>query len=197
MPDRDTADPLDIAALRERYRLERERRLATPAARAYRDVGEGFGHLLADPYGDVAPRAPLTDRVEVLIVGGGFGGLLTAARLREAGVDRVRIVESGSDVGGAWYWNRYPGAACDVESYIYLPLLEETGYLPVERYSKAEEIREHCQRIARHYGLYDDACFSTQVTALTWEGAAAEWIVETDRGDRMRGCRRSARTAGR
>ncbi len=186
MPDHDPADPLDLIALRERYRLERERRLTTPAARAYRDVAAGFGHLLTDPYGDVEPRASLADTVEVLIVGGGFGGLLTAARLREAGTDRVRIVESGSDVGGTWYWNRYPGAACDVESYIYLPLLEETGYIPSERYSKADEIREHCRRIATHYRLYDDICLSTQVTALTWDGATAKWIVETDRGDNMR-----------
>jgi len=186
MPSHPADDPAqDLAALRERYRIERERRSPTETARAYRDVADGFGHLLADPYGTATDRAPLTDTVEVAIVGGGFGGLLTAAQLREAGIDDIRIIEAGSDVGGAWYWNRYPGAACDVESYIYMPLLEETGYIPVERYSKAAEIRAHCQRIAEKYELYDRACLSTQVTALTWNAETALWTIETDRGDRM------------
>lgn len=186
MPNQPADDPAqDIAALRERYRIERARRSPTETARAYRDVADGFGHLLTDPYGIAGERAPLTDTVEVAIVGGGFGGLLTAAQLREAGIHDIRIIEAGSDVGGAWYWNRYPGAACDVESYIYMPLLEETGYMPVERYSKAAEIRAHCQRIAKKYELYDRACLSTQVTALAWDAETALWAIETDRGDRM------------
>ena len=176
----------DFGAVRERYRIERDRRSAgDPSERRYRDVTEGFSHLLADPYGSAPEREPLNDAVDVLIVGGGFGGLLSAARLREAGVKTIRIVESASDFGGTWYWNRYPGAACDIESYIYFPLLEETGYMPVERYSKAPEIRAHCRRIAETFGLYKDACFSTQVTSLDWDAAAACWIVRTDRGDRM------------
>lgn len=181
-----TAVPtLDPDAVRERYRIERERRMPATGERLYRDVQDGFAHLAADPYGAAPPREPLTDEVEVLVVGGGFGGLLCAARMVQAGVKTVRIVEAGSDVGGAWYWNRYPGAACDVESYIYLPLLEETGYMPVERYSKAAEIREHTRRIADHFGLYEHAVFSTQVTALDWDDAAKRWTVETDRGDAM------------
>ena len=177
---------LDLDALRERYRVERQRRSPTTNARAYRDVADGFGHLLTDPYGETAARAPLTDTVEVLVVGGGFGGLLTAVQLRQAGIDDIRIVEAGSDVGGAWYWNRYPGAACDVESYIYMPLLEETGFMPTERYSKAAEIRAHCQRIATQFGIYERTCLSTQVTTLDWDARSATWTVETDRGDRMR-----------
>ena len=175
----------DLDAVRERYRSEREQRVAA-GDRRYRDPGDGFAHLLADPDGNAAARAPLEDEVDVLIVGGGFGGLLVAARMREAGAAKVRIVESASDFGGTWYWNRYPGAACDVESYIYFPLLEETGYMPAERYSKAAEIRAHCRRIAEHFGLYADALFSTRVTALDWDAAEAHWIVQTDRGDRVR-----------
>jgi len=175
----------DLDALRERYRIERERRTPAQGERRYQDIEEGFAHLAADPHAVATKREPLFDTVDVLVVGGGFGGLLAAARLREAGVERIRIVEAASDVGGTWYWNRYPGAACDVESYIYLPLLEETGYMPVERYSKAAEIRAHARRIAERFRLYDDACFSTQVTSLDWDKEAARWIVRTNRGDRM------------
>ena len=172
----------DLDSFRVRYARERELRQAA-GDRRYRDIGEVSPDLVADPYTPRVEREPIRDEVDVLIIGGGFGGLLTAARLKQAGVAKVRIVEAGGDVGGAWYWNRYPGAACDVESYIYLPLLEETGYMPVERYSKAAEIREHCRRIAHHFGIYDEAVFSTQVTRLAWDRGVARWRVETDRGD--------------
>ena len=176
---------LNFEEVRARYSRERERH-EQAGDRRYRDIAEVSPDLVADPYTASIPRNPISDQVDVLVVGGGFGGLLSAARLRQAGVEKVRIVEAGGDVGGAWYWNRYPGAACDVESYIYLPLLEETGYMPMERYSKAAEISEHCRRIARHFDLYDDAIFSTQVTRLAWDGEVARWTVETDRGDDFR-----------
>ena len=179
-------DKLDFEALRTRYRQERDRRLPSgDTARRSRDLADGFAHLLDDPYGRAPERAAVNDEVDVLVIGGGFGGLLTAARLRQAGIKRIRIVEAGSDVGGTWYWNRYPGAACDVESYIYFPLLEETGYMPTERYAKAPEIREHCVRIAQHFGLYEYALFSTQVNALDWDTTTARWVVRTDRDDRI------------
>ncbi len=186
MDTQNTASSTDATSLHERVRAERDRRMAASAERQYRDMAADFPHLLADPNAEPMPRAPVDDAVDVLVVGGGFGGLLACARLREAGADRVRIVEAGGDVGGTWYWNRYPGAACDIESYIYFPLLEETGYMPVERYSKAPEIRAHCRRIADHFGLYHDALFSTQVTTLDWDADAAVWRVATDRGDRIR-----------
>ena len=142
-----TSDTLDFDpdALREKYLAERDKRLRSDANEQYVEVEGDFSHYIDDPY--VEPgftRAPLTDEVDVLVIGGGFGGLLAAARLREAGVERIRIIEKGGDFGGTWYWNRYPGAQCDIESYIYLPLLEETGYIPKEKYSFAQEIREHC-----------------------------------------------------
>ncbi|WP_165954516.1 flavin-containing monooxygenase [Sphingomonas sp. AAP5] len=181
------APALDIEALRERYRIERDRRVASyPAERRYRDPTGGFSRMLDDPYGTAPPREPVHEDVDVFVVGGGFGGLMTAARLGQAGVQNIRIAEAGSDFGGTWYWNRYPGAACDIESYIYFPLLEETGYMPVQRYSKAPEIREHCVRIAQKFDLYPKALFSTQVTSLDWDGDAARWTVVTDRGDRVR-----------
>ena len=125
-------------------------------------------------------------RSEVAVIGGGFGGLLVGARLRQAGIDDVRLIEKGGDFGGTWYWNRYPGAACDVESYVYLPLLEEVGYMPIEKYSRAPEILEHSRAIARKFGLYERACLQTVVTGLEWDDAERRWIVSTDRGDRIR-----------
>jgi cation diffusion facilitator CzcD-associated flavoprotein CzcO len=98
----------------------------------------------------------------------------------------IRVIEKGGDFGGTWYWNRYPGAMCDVESYIYLPLLEEIGYIPKEKYTHAPEILAHSQAIGRHYGLYDNACFQTEVTGMEWDDETARWIVTTNRGDEMR-----------
>jgi cation diffusion facilitator CzcD-associated flavoprotein CzcO len=106
--------------------------------------------------------------------------------LKQAGIDDVRIIEGGGDVGGAWYWNRYPGAMCDTAAMVYLPLLEETGHMPTMKYVFAPEIFEHAQRIARTFGLYDNAVFSTQVTKLEWSADAHRWIIHTDRGDQMR-----------
>jgi cyclohexanone monooxygenase len=123
------------------------------------------------------------DDVEAAIIGGGFGGLLMGARLREAGFQRIRVVESAGDFGGTWYWNRYPGAMCDVESYVYLPLLEELGYMPRHKYSFAPEILEHSRNIARHYRLYDDALLQTTITELRWDEEVKRWRISTSRGD--------------
>jgi cation diffusion facilitator CzcD-associated flavoprotein CzcO len=132
-----------------------------------------------------APREPITDTVECLFIGGGFSALLTAARLREKGVENIRIVERGGDVGGTWYWNRYPGIACDVASYDYLPLLDEMGYVPPSFYASGPEIFAHCQAIARRYDLYDLAVFQTTVTSTVWDAKAKLWRIGTDRGDTM------------
>ncbi|MEU2145422.1 NAD(P)/FAD-dependent oxidoreductase, partial [Streptomyces globisporus] len=131
-------------------------------------------------------RATLHDLVDVAVIGGGFGGILTGARLRQQGVARVRIVEKGGDFGGTWYWNRYPGVHCDVESHVYLPMLDETGYVPRWKYAPGDEIRRHAVRIARRFDLYADALFSTGVTGLTWDEASETWLVSTDRGDDFR-----------
>jgi len=176
----------DPDALRERYRAERDKRIRADGNEQYVEVTGKFAHFLEDPYVEREEREPLTDSVEVLIIGGGFGGLLAGARFRQAGIDDVRIVEAGGDFGGTWYWNRYPGAQCDIESYCYLPLLEELGYMPKEKYSYAPEIYEHSQRIAREFDLYRAVCFQTSVTELRWDEEAAMWIVSTDRADAMR-----------
>lgn len=178
--------PIDLEAIRERYARERDRRIRPDGARQYRSAAGEFGYYAKDPYTPFKERGPKTDRVEVLVIGAGFGGLLAAASLREAGFESVRLMDEAGDVGGTWYWNRYPGVRCDIESYVYMPLLEETGTIPTERYAKGEEIRRHAVRIAEHYDLYRDTLFQTRSTSLTWDEDAGEWIIETDRGDRFR-----------
>jgi len=173
----------DPDALRDRYRLERDKRVRSDGHDQYIEVAGDFSHYVDDPYSEIAPRSAVTDGVEVLIVGGGFAGLYAAARLREAGVDDIRIVERGGDFGGVWYWNRYPGAQCDIESYIYLPLLEETDYIPTEKYAHQPEIFAHAQRIGKHYDLYGNALFQTRITDLQWSDEQEKWQVTTDRGD--------------
>ena len=177
----------DPDALRDKYRQERDKRLRPDANDQYIEVSGKFAHFVDDPY--VEPgfeREPLTDEVEVVIIGAGFGGLLAGARFREAGIDDIRILEGGGDFGGTWYWNRYPGAQCDIEAYCYLPLLEELDYLPKEKYSYQPEIYEHSQRIAKAYDLYEVACFQTQVTELRWSEDLSRWLISTNREDEMK-----------
>jgi cyclohexanone monooxygenase len=177
----------DPAALREKYRVERDKRLRPDGNEQFVEVAGDFARYVDDPY--VEPgfeREPLTDEVEVVVIGGGFGGLLAGTRLREAGVEDIRIIEKGGDFGGTWYWNRYPGAMCDVEAYIYLPLLEELNFVPKEKYTHAPEILAHSQAIGEKYDLYRNACFQTEVTGMRWDESAQRWIVSTQRGDAMR-----------
>ena len=185
----DTELDFDPDALREKYRIERDKRLRDDGVAQYIEVAGDFARFADDdPY--VEPgftREPLTDEVGVVIVGGGFSGLLAAARLIEQGVEDFRIIEAGGDFGGTWYWNRYPGAQCDTESYCYLPLLEELGYMPKEKYSYVTEIFEHSQRIGRHYGLYERTCFQTRVRSIDWDEDIHRWHVTTDRDDDIKG----------
>ena len=177
----------DPKALRKKYDLERDRRVRADGNDQYVEITGRFAHFLEDPYADPAfTRAPVVREVEALVVGGGFGGLLASARLRAAGVEDLCIIEKGGDFGGTWYWNRYPGAACDTESYIYLPLLEETGYMPVGKYARAPEILEHSRRIGRHFNLYPSALFQTVITDMRWLEDEDRWLVTTDRHDALR-----------
>jgi cation diffusion facilitator CzcD-associated flavoprotein CzcO len=175
----------DPDALRAKYRAERDRRLRPDGSAQYQRPSGEFGYYAEDPYvsGDLV-REPLHDRVEAVVIGGGFGGLLAAARLRQAGVGSIRVIEKGGDFGGTWYWNRYPGIHCDIESYVYLPLLEEVGHVPGWKYSPGAEILEHARAIGRTFDLYDDACFRTAVRELRWDDG--EWLVRTDRDDEIR-----------
>ena len=177
----------DPEALRDRYRSEREKRLRSDGIDQYLEARDDLAHYVAvDPYAVVIERDPVSEDVEVMILGGGFSGLLAAARLSERGVTEFRLVESGADFGGTWYWNRYPGAQCDTDAYCYLPLLEELGYMPKEKYAYAGEILEHSQRIGRHYELYQRTYFSTRLNRLEWDESISRWRVSTDRGDDIR-----------
>jgi cation diffusion facilitator CzcD-associated flavoprotein CzcO len=181
-------DPsFDPDALRERYARERNRRLRPDGIDQYVEIAGQFASFADDPWADADfTREPIADNVDVAIVGAGFGGLLTGARLRELGVESVRLIDKAADVGGTWYFNRYPGLACDVESYVYMPLLEETGYLPTEKYAKGPEIFAHCRRIAEHYDLYRDACLQTEVREIRWDSSDSRWVITTNRGDAIR-----------
>jgi cation diffusion facilitator CzcD-associated flavoprotein CzcO len=185
----ESADQAYYDAIKTKFAAERDLRLAyrpQGTAQYTSDFSGALAKYAIDPHAEPAPdRAPIEDEVEVLFIGGGFSALLTAARMRERGVQSIRIVERGADVGGTWYWNRYPGAACDVPAYDYLPLLDEMDYVPSRLYAKGPEIFAHCQAIARRYDLYELAVFRTTVLRTTWDAQARRWRIETDRGDRM------------
>ncbi|KEQ52402.1 flavin-containing monooxygenase [Sphingobium chlorophenolicum] len=180
-------DDIDLDALRQKYMEERAKRLNPKGNSQYIEVKGDFSRYIDDPYVDgPLVRDAVDETVEALVIGGGFGGLLAAAELHKIGVTDIRIVEKAGDFGGTWYWNRYPGAQCDIESYIYMPLLEETGYVPTEKYAYAAELFAHARRIGEHYDLYPRALFQTQIVEIRWDEAAARWVATTDRGDTIR-----------
>ena len=184
MSGRGEAEGYDPEVVRARYRAERDKRLV--AGRAdIRDLAEDahFGAFRLDPFTPVAARDPQRDDVEVVIVGGGMAGILAGVQLRQAGIEQIRIVDQSGGLGGTWYWNRYPGVMCDGESYIYLPMLEELGYVPTSRYASGEEIRLHLQAIGDRFDLEANALFHTGVTRAAWDDRAARWRITTDRGD--------------
>jgi cation diffusion facilitator CzcD-associated flavoprotein CzcO len=177
--------PADLEGLRARYRAERDKRLRPDANAQWLRPGGALAGYSVDPWAPraAADREPLTDEVDAAVIGAGFGGLLAGARLRKAGLGRIRLVDTAGDVGGTWYWNRYPGVACDIESYIYLPMLEEIGGMPSRKYVGGAEIRRHAEAIADRFDLRRESLFRTEVTALEWEEERQRWRVRTDRGD--------------
>ncbi|GAA3725439.1 flavin-containing monooxygenase [Gordonia hankookensis] len=178
---------VDIASLHEKYLHERDKRLRSDGQAQYLEAQDDFAEFYeGDPHLPVVPRQPITDEIDVVILGGGFCGLITAHRLQQAGVSDFRIIELGGDFGGVWYWNRYPGIQIDSDAYCYLPLLEETGFMPKEKFSKGDECFDHAQRIGEHFGLYDHALFHTLVTSLEWDGEINRWQITSNRGDAIR-----------
>ncbi len=167
-----------------RYREFKE---ARRGAADYMSMEGEFARYLQDVYSEPPiEREALTDECEILVVGAGFAGLLLWHKLRAAGFEDVRFCEKGGDVGGTWYWNRYPGIACDVEAYSYLPLLEEMEYIPSMKFASGFEILEYCQNMASRFGFYDKCLFHTTVERTDWDEASGRWTVHTDRGDAMK-----------
>lgn len=177
------AATLDKSAIKQKYAEERAKRLRSDGNDQYQRLEGTFGQMAVDPYTPFRARDPVTDHVTFAFIGAGFSGLVVGARLKEAGISAFRLIDKGGDVGGTWYWNRYPGARCDTAAMIYLPLLEETGYMPTEKYVRGPEIRAHCERIATQYGLYDKALFHTEVSRLEWQEDTKDWRITTNRGD--------------
>ena len=177
----------DPDALRKKYRSERDKRLRQDGNEQYQEVSGEFSYFVEDPYvEEKIEREALTDEVDVVIIGGGFGGMLAAARLREKGIDNFKIIEKGADFGGTWYWNRYPGASCDIESYIYFPLLEETGFVPKQKYTNAPETLEYCKIICEKFNLYENACLQTEVNSTVWNEDTGRWLVKTNLNDEIK-----------
>ena len=176
----------DPEVVHAKYLAERDKRLV-PGRTAIRDLtrDEHIAGYRADPFTPYTEREAITDDSDVVIVGGGIAGILAGAHLRNAGIERIRIVDAAGGIGGTWYWNRYPGVMCDVESYQYLPMLEELDYVPTRRYAYGEEIRQHLQAVADRFDLVPDALFHTGVTQTCWDDGAGRWKVHTDRGDEL------------
>jgi cation diffusion facilitator CzcD-associated flavoprotein CzcO len=170
--------------IRERYRIEREKRLRSDGTGQFKTIAGEWADFGRDPFSDPNfTRDAVKEETEVVIVGAGFGGMLAAHHLRKAGITNFRMIDLAGDFGGTWYWNRYPNCACDVESYVYLPLLEETGYMPTEKYVKAYEIFAYCQLLGRTLDLYSKALFQTEVEDMRWDDASQRWHTTTSRGD--------------
>jgi cation diffusion facilitator CzcD-associated flavoprotein CzcO len=182
----DGAATYDPEAVRAKYLAERDKRLV-PGRAEIRDLrtDEYFARYRDDPFTPVVEREPVVDEVDVVVVGGGIAGVLAGANLRKAGIERIRIVDQAGGIGGTWYWNRYPGVMCDVESYLYIPMLEELDYIPTRRYAFGEEIRSHLEAIADRFDLVADALFHTGVTRAEWQEDVARWRIRTDRGDEV------------
>lgn len=182
-----TPDNLDIPSLRERYRQERDLRLQSEGQKQYvRPIGEFADTYEVDPHMPVTPRDPISEDLDVAILGGGWSGLLTGYHLKNAGVTSFRHIDHAGDFGGVWYWNRYPGLQCDNDAYCYLPLLEETGYMPSKKFSDGAEIYEYCQLIANKFDFYKNALFHTLIQSMRWDEQIKRWRVTSNRGDEIR-----------
>jgi cyclohexanone monooxygenase len=177
---------LNAKALKARYLLERDKRLRANATEQYVAPTGELTHYLDDPHTPPVEREAVSEEVEVAVIGCGFGGLQVAAELVKAGIDDFRMIDKAGDVGGVWYWNRYPGAACDIESYVYMPMLEDMDYIPTEKYARGPEIFAYARSIAEKFDLYRRALLQTQVDALRWDEDSHRWVISTRQGDAIR-----------
>jgi cation diffusion facilitator CzcD-associated flavoprotein CzcO len=181
------ATPLTPEEAQRKYAEERAKRLRADGLDQYVHLEGDLERFAEDPWAETdGSRDPIEATVDAVLLGAGLANLQMAVWLREVGLERIMMIDKAADVGGTWYWNRYPGAQCDTESHVYLPLLEETGYIPTEKYARQPEILEHCRRIARHFDLYRDAVFQTEVQEARWDDTDSRWVISTNRGDTIR-----------
>ncbi len=180
-------DTFDIPALRERYRVERDKRMRSDGQRQYQPTTDDTTHSYdEDPHVPVTPRDPIVEELDVVVLGAGFAGILAGYHLTKAGVTNFRNIDHAGDFGGVWYWNRYPGIQCDNDAYCYLPLLEETGFMPSKKFADGAEIQGYIKQIAQTFGFHDRALFHTLITSLQWDETIQRWRVGTSRGDEFR-----------
>jgi cation diffusion facilitator CzcD-associated flavoprotein CzcO len=180
-------EAVDIPALREKYRQERDKRMNLKGqAQYFRPEGAVVEEPTADPHKPVAPRDAIAEDIDVVVLGAGWGGTLAAYHLTKYGITNFRNLDTAGDFGGVWYWNQYPGIQCDNDAYCYLPLLEETGFMPSQKFSDGREIQGYARSIAEKFGFADKALFHTQITDLRWDNDAQRWLVGTNRGDAIR-----------
>ena len=182
-----TPDNVDIPALREKYRHERDRRIRPEGQKQYfKPTGEVAANYAVDPHTPLATRAPISEDIDVIVLGAGWGGIMAAYHLTQAGITNFRNVDTAGDFGGVWYWNQYPGIQCDNDSYCYLPLLEETGFMPSKKFADGAEIQQYAKLIAKKFGFSDRALFHTHINSLRWDEDLKRWRVGTNRGDDIR-----------
>jgi cation diffusion facilitator CzcD-associated flavoprotein CzcO len=181
-------EEIDIPALKERYRQERDKRMRPEGQEQYAPPADHLTHdtSIKDPFTPVVPRDAVTDEIDVAILGAGWTGILAAYHLTQAGVTNFRVIDHAGNFGGTWYWNRYPGIQCDNDAYCYLPLLEETGWLPSKKFSDGKEIYDYIQLIVDKFEFRDKGLFHTMVTSLKWDEGSKRWLVRTDRDDAIR-----------
>jgi cation diffusion facilitator CzcD-associated flavoprotein CzcO len=185
-PTKTPAD-VDIPKLQEIYRRERARRIRSDGQSQYfRPTGDIAENFAVDPHRPMKVREPISEELDVLIVGAGWGGIMAAYHLTQAGVTNFRNIDTAGDFGGVWYWNRYPGIQCDNESYCYLPLLEETGFMPSKKFAEGAEIQGYCKQIAQKYGFAERGVFHTLVSSLRWDESIRRWVANSNRGDEFR-----------
>jgi len=182
-----TPDDVDIPALREKYRHERDKRIRSDGQKQYfKPTGAVAANYAVDPHTPIATRAPISEDIDVIVLGAGWGGIMASYHLKQAGITNFRNVDTAGDFGGVWYWNQYPGIQCDNDAYCYLPLLEETGFMPSKKFADGVEIQRYAKLIAKKFDFADKALFHTHINSLRWDEGIKRWRVGTNRGDDIR-----------